>query len=61
MKESHDRDTETDGPAPPGDDIPAGDLPPQPRWPLVLASAAWGLWIVFLVVMTWMRMRTTPV
>jgi hypothetical protein len=43
------------------DDLPAGDLPPQPRWPLVLASAAWGLWVVFLVAMMWMRIRTTAV
>jgi len=41
--------------------IPAGDLPPQPLWPLIAASAAWGLWIVFLFAMMWMRVRTTSV
>ena len=41
--------------------VPAGDLPPQPRWPLVLSATLWGLWIVFLFVMMWMRIRTTPV
>lgn len=43
------------------DDVPAGDLPPQPRWPLVLAATLWGLWMVFLVVMMWMRVRASPV
>jgi hypothetical protein len=43
------------------DNILAGDLPPQPRWPLVLSATLWGLWIVFLFVMMWMRIRTTPV
>jgi hypothetical protein len=39
--------------------IPAGDAPPMPRWPLYAAAAAFGLWLVFLVVMVIVRMRTT--
>jgi hypothetical protein len=32
--------------------VPVGNAPPMPRWPLILAGLAWGLWIVFLVLMT---------
>ena len=57
----HNRERRASSAATADGDVPAGDLPPQPRWPLVVASAAWGLWIVFLVVMMWMRIRTTAV
>ena len=41
--------------------IPAGDAPPMPRWPLVISLLAWCGWLVFLVVMMVARMKTTPV
>jgi hypothetical protein len=45
-------------PVGPSDDgIPAGDSPPKPRWPLVLAAVAWGTWMVFLIVMLVFRLR----
>ena len=31
--------------------IPIGDAPPLPRWPLVLGGLAWASWVVFLVMM----------
>ena len=40
--------------------IPAGDAPPMPWWPLVLSAVAWCGWLVFLVVMMVLRLRTTP-
>lgn len=39
--------------------IPAGDAPPMARWPLFAAAAAFGLWLIFLVAMVIVRMRTT--
>lgn len=30
--------------------IPAGDSPPLPVWPLALSAALWSLWLGFLVV-----------
>lgn len=39
--------------------IPAGDAPPMARWPLFAAAIAFGLWLIFLVVMVIVRMRTT--
>ena len=30
--------------------VPAGNAPAMPRWPLLLAAAAWIGWSVFLVV-----------
>ena len=36
-------------------DIPVGDAPPLPRWPVAVFSAAWLGWIVFLMIM----LRTT--
>jgi len=41
--------------------VPAGDAPPRARWPLVVAAVAWGAWVVFLVAMMIVRIRTTPV
>ena len=31
--------------------VPVGNAPPIPRWPLVVLGAAWAGWVVFLVVM----------
>lgn len=39
--------------------IPAGDAPLMPRWPLVLSAVAWCGWLVFLVAMMVLRLRTT--
>ena len=36
-----------------------GDAPPGSRRPLVLALAAWVLWLIFLLVMMILRMRAT--
>lgn len=36
-------------------DLPAGDSPPLPRWPLTAAIAAYAIWMVFLVSMMLMR------
>ncbi len=36
-------------------DLPAGDSPPLPRWPLTAAIVACCLWMVFLVCMMIMR------
>ena len=36
-------------------DLPAGDSPPLPRWPLTTAIAAYAIWMVFLVSMMVMR------
>ncbi len=44
----------------PDDGIPAGDSPPKPRWPLILAAAAWGTWMAFLVAMLVVRLREAP-
>ncbi len=38
--------------------LPAGDSPPMPRWPLIAGIVAWCLWIVFLVAMMMMRLRS---
>lgn len=42
-------------------DIPAGNAPALPRWPLVVSALAFAAWVVFLVAMAVMRFRTTPV
>ena len=39
--------------------VPAGDSPPMPRWPLILSAIAFGLWLVFLVIMAIVRVKTT--
>ncbi len=41
--------------------IPAGNAPPLPRWPLVASAMVFGLWLIFLVAMAYLRVRTTPV
>ncbi len=40
-------------------DLPAGDMPPLPRWPLVVAAGVWAAWLIFLVAMAVMRVRAT--
>ncbi len=42
-----------------GGQIPAGDSPPLPRWPLLIAAGAWGGWLVFLLVMMVMRIGSS--
>jgi hypothetical protein len=42
-------------------DVPAGDVPPKPLWPLLAGVGVWVLWVGFLVVMMVVRLRTTPV
>lgn len=42
------------------DDIPAGDSPPKARWPLILAAAAWGAWMLFLGAMLIVRLSESP-
>lgn len=37
--------------------VPAGDAPPMPRWPLWGAAAAWGGWLIFVVVMMVLERR----
>ena len=39
-------------------DVPAGNAPPLPRWPLVLAALLWVGWLGFLVAMALMRTGT---
>ena len=36
-------------------DLPAGDSPPLPRWPLTAAIVAYSVWMVFLVSMAILR------
>jgi hypothetical protein len=38
--------------------IPCGNSPPLPRWPMVLAAVAWTAWIGFLVAMTVAALRS---
>lgn len=40
-------------------DLPAGDSPPLPRWPLTASIVAYSLWMIFLVAMMILRLRTT--
>jgi len=40
-------------------DLPAGDSPPLPRWPLTAAIIAYSVWMVFLIAMMILRIRTT--
>lgn len=49
-----------DATAPADNGIPAGDSPPKPRWPLLLAAAAWGMWLVFMIVMMAVRVHEAP-
>lgn len=40
-------------------DLPAGDSPPLPRWPLTAAIVAYVIWILFLISMMIVRLRYT--
>jgi len=40
-------------------DLPAGDSPPLPRWPLTASIVAYGLWVVFLISMAVVRISYT--
>ncbi len=40
-------------------DLPAGDSPPLPRWPLIVAIVAYVLWMMFLIAMMIVRLRYT--
>ncbi|MCP4251363.1 MAG: hypothetical protein GY778_30370 [bacterium] len=37
--------------------VPAGDGPPMPRWPVWVAAAAWGGWLLFVIVMMVLKQR----
>ncbi|UCD29113.1 MAG: hypothetical protein JSV03_01110 [Planctomycetota bacterium] len=37
-------------------DLPAGDSPPLPRWPLTASIIAYSVWIVFLFAMMLVRL-----
>jgi len=39
-------------------DLPAGDSPPLPRWPLVFWITLYLAWMVFLIAMVIVRFRT---
>ncbi len=38
-------------------DLPAGDSPPLPRWPLTVCIVLYGLWMVFLIAMWIVRLK----
>jgi hypothetical protein len=40
-------------------DLPAGDSPPLPAWPLKAAIVAYSVWMLFLIAMMILRIRTT--
>lgn len=40
-------------------DLPPGDSPPLPRWPLTAAIVAYSCWTLFLVAMMIVRLTTT--
>ena len=44
-----------------GPDVPVGNAPPLPRWPLVLSALAWIAWLVFLVLMAIERTASATV
>jgi len=39
-------------------DLPAGDSPPLPRWPLTVSIIAYSVWMVFLISMMIVRLCT---
>jgi hypothetical protein len=39
--------------------VPAGNAPSLPRWPLVLSVAIFFLWVIFLIAMAVIRVNTT--
>lgn len=40
-------------------EIPVGNSPPFPLWPLALSVVGWLAWVVFLAVMAYSRRVTT--
>lgn len=40
-------------------DLPPGESPPLPKWPLTLSIAAYSCWMVFLISMLIVRLTTT--
>ena len=40
-------------------DLPAGDSPPMPRWPLVAASVTFVVWFGFVISMMVIRLAET--
>jgi hypothetical protein len=40
-------------------DLPPGDSPPLPRWPLIAAAVSYAVWMVFLISMAIMRITGT--
>ncbi len=51
-----------DGPKPGSiwdNDLPAGDAPPLPAWPLKVAVATYVVWLIVLVSMMVLRLSTT--
>ncbi|NLX12075.1 MAG: hypothetical protein GXY44_00265 [Phycisphaerales bacterium] len=40
-------------------DLPAGDSPPLPRWPLIASIVVYCLWMVFLIAMLIVRLTYT--
>jgi len=41
--------------------VPAGNAPPLPGWPLYLSAAVFVAWLLFLVAMAIVRVRTVSV
>ena len=39
-------------------DLPPGDSPPMPRWPLTVAIVAYSCWMLFLAGMMILRLKT---
>lgn len=39
-------------------DLPPGDSPPMPRWPMTASIVAYALWMVFLVSMMIVRLKS---
>jgi len=40
-------------------DLPAGDAPPMPAWPLKFWIALYAVWMVFLISMFVLRLKTS--
>jgi len=40
-------------------DLPPGESPPLPRWPLIASIVAYSCWMVFLVSMMIVRLTTS--
>jgi hypothetical protein len=58
--DTHDQPSADDKPKSIWDnDLPAGDSPPLPKWPLTASIAVYACWIVFLVSMAVLRLSTS--